>query len=213
MATAPGLAELAGGSGTRPVIEVMRHGVVLCDADMTVREVARAMRDNGVRAVLALDLSAEVVGLVDERDLMGAWTSADDTTAAQVMQDNPLVVDPRAPVGEAARQMLAAGSSRALVAPPPPSQESGRWSEWKERGLPIGILTVQDLLARADELEVTVRAPSARQPSVVTRATPWLVAASLAGALLLVVALVVVYTMSHPAVVHPGCAQPTQGGC
>ena len=199
-------------ASTRPVSEVMRSGVVLVDADLTVRAVARAMRDHDVRSVLAIDLSAETVGLVDEADLLKAWSRADVATAAQVMDPDPLVVDPTDPVGDVARRMLERRVSRALVANTAPSEESGRWSEWKERGLPVGLLTIADLLARADELESLVRAATPKAPSVARRAAPWIAFASVAGAILLLAVLVFFFLTSHPTV-HPGCAVPTQGGC
>ncbi|HEV3230695.1 MAG TPA: CBS domain-containing protein [Candidatus Dormibacteraeota bacterium] len=197
---------------TRPVREVMRHGVVLCDADATVRAVARAMRDHGVRSVLAVDLSGEAVGLIDERDLLKGWDRPDEARAVEVMDAAPLTVDPAEPAGEVAAMMLRAGATRVLVAPPAPSQESGRWSEWKERGLPAGLLTVADLLARIDELGAS-RRPAARPAPTARRATPALVYGSLAAAILLIGLLVFFAVNSHPAVPHAGCAIPTQGGC
>jgi CBS domain-containing protein len=170
---------------TRPVGDVMRHGLVLCDADVPARDVARTMRDRGVRSVLAIDISSELIGLVDEGSLVRAWEDPTGTTAIEIADPDPLIVDPTEPVGEVARKMLAAGVTRALVAPPPPTEESGRWSEWKERGLPVGMITVADILARLGELEAVVRAAPQRRESITRRVAPWLAA-------LLVVLLIVV---------------------
>jgi CBS domain-containing protein len=196
----------------RPVREVMRTGLVLCDADLTVRGVARAMRDHGVRSVLAIDLSAEVVGLVDEVHLMDAWRTADSTRAAEVMDPDPLVVDPSDAVEEVARMMLERGVSRALVATSAPSAESGRWSEWKERGLPLGLLTIADLLDRAGDLEPASRGVRAPMAGGVRSARPLLVLASVLAVLVVLGLLVFFAVNSHPTV-RPGCAVPTQGGC
>jgi hypothetical protein len=201
-----------GETASRAAREVMRHGIVVCDGEATVRQVARTMRDHGARAVLAIDLSGEAVGLVSERDLLKGWDRPDEVTAAEIMDPEPLVVDPAEPAADAARRMLAAGATRAMIAPPPPSEESGRWSEWKERGLPQGMLEVADLLARADELE-TARQRAAAAPTSGRRVSPWLALGSVAAVLLFVALLVVFAVNSHPAVPHPGCAVPTQGGC
>lgn len=149
-------------AGTRPAGEIMRRGVVVVNADASVREVARTMRDHRVTALLAIDLSGEAVGLVSQADLLKGWGAPDSITALEVMNDDPPIVDPASPVGEAARSMLAAGASEVLVAAPRPTEESGRWSEWKERGLPLGTLGVSDMLARLDDLESAVRGAGRR---------------------------------------------------
>jgi CBS domain-containing protein len=178
---------------TRPVREVMRHGVVLCDADISARDVARTLRDHGARSVLAIDISSELIGLVDEGSLLRAWDDPEGTNAISIADPDPLIVDPEEPVGEVARKMLAAGVTRALVAPPPPTEESGQWSEWKERGLPLGLLSVADILARLGELESVVRAAPARRESMTRRAAPWAVLALIVLAVLAVGLLVFGY--------------------
>jgi CBS domain-containing protein len=200
-------------AGTRPVRELMRHGVVLCDADVSVRDVARTMQDHRTDVVLAVDISSEVLGLIDESSLLRGWSEPDRLTAADIADPDPLIADPNDSVGAVARRMLAAGVGCALVAPPPPSEESGRWSEWKERGLPLGTLAVADILGRLDELGTSVRLGSARPQFRVGRVRP---AAALAGilvALALVGLLIFLFTHGHQLTTSPGCSHPTQGGC
>ena len=193
------------GSTSRPVREVMRAGVVLCDADISVREVARAMRDRGVRSVLAIDISSELIGLIDERSVTGGWDDPDGTTAAAVMDPDPLVVAPDEPVASVTRRMLATGSTTALVAYPPPSEESGLWSEWKERGLPLGTLSVADIVGRLDELAAAVRVAPQRASSPVRRAAPVIAVLALVLAVVLVIALVYAYAHgTHQYTNRPG---------
>jgi CBS domain-containing protein len=190
---------------TRPVRDVMRHGVVLVDADISARDVARTMRDHRVRSVLAVDISSELIGLVDEGSLVNAWDDPDGTTAISVADPDPLTVDPGESVGEVARKMLAAGVTRALVAAPAPTEESGLWSEWKERGLPQGVISVADILARLDELESVVRAGPARRESAGRRAAPWIALGLVI--LILVFAGIVVFayvTGTHQVTTKPG---------
>jgi len=191
--TIPAGRSTAGSAGNRPVREVMRAGVVLCDADISVREVARAMRDRGVKAVLAIDISSELIGLIDERSLSLGWDDPDARTAAQVMDPDPLTVGPDEPVGSVALQMLEAGATTVLVAHPRPADESGEWSEWKERGMPLGTLSVADILARLDELSAMVRMGPARASSPARRAAPWVVLVSVLAVVALVLVLVVLY--------------------
>jgi CBS domain-containing protein len=190
---------------TRPVREVMRHGVVLCDADAPARDVARTMRDRGVQSVLAIDISSELIGLVDERSLARAWVDPDGTTAIAIADPDPLTVDPEESVGEVARKMLAAGVTRALVAAPVPSEESGVWSEWKERGLPLGMISVGDILARLDELEAVVRARPARRVSMGRRVAPWIAAAMVILIVILVAVVIYAYLQgTHQYTTKPG---------
>jgi CBS domain-containing protein len=197
----------------RTVADVMRYGIVVCDAEATVRGVARAMRDHGVTSVLAVDLSGEAVGLIDERDLLKGWDEPDLKRASEVMDPEPLVVDPGEGVGAAARRMLDAGVTRALVAPPPPPEEAGQWSEWKERGLPRGLLTVDDLVEHLDDLEGLPRQASPRGASAAMRAGPLIAVAAVVAVILVTAVLLVVFVTSHPGTVSPGCSHPTQGGC
>ncbi|HEV1998253.1 MAG TPA: CBS domain-containing protein [Candidatus Dormibacteraeota bacterium] len=193
LAEIPATQSPAGSATTRPVRDVMRAGVVLVDADMSVRDVARAMRDRGVRHVLAIDLSSELIGMIDEHAVARAWDDPDGRTAAEVMDPDPLIVDPDEPVGNVAQRMLDTATTTVLVAYPPPTEESGVWSEWKERGMPLGTLSVADILARLDELAAVVRGGPARQASPARRAAPWVVLASVLVAIILVIVLIFTY--------------------
>lgn len=195
----------AGTATTRPVRDVMRAGVVLCDADVSVREVARAMRDRGVKTVLAIDVSSELIGLIDERAVARGWDDPDGRTAAQVMDPDPLTVDPEESVGIVAQQMLEAGATTVLVAHPRPADESGEWSEWKERGMPLGTLSVADILSRLDELAAVVRLGPPRTTSPVRRAAPLVALVSVVAILVLVVVLVLAYAHApHQVTNRPG---------
>lgn len=192
-------------ASSRPVRDVMRAGVVLCDADISVREVARAMRDRGVRTVLAIDISSELIGIIDERAVAGAWDDPDGSTAAAVMDPDPLIVAPHEPVGSVARRMLDSATTTALVAYPRPSQESGLWSEWKERGMPLGTLSVADILGRLDELASVVRVAPARPASPVRRAAPLIAVAAVILTVVLLIALIYAYAHgTHQYTNRPG---------
>ena len=205
MSALPATQAPAGAATTRPVRDVMRAGVVLVDADMTVRDVARAMRDRGVRTVLAIDISSELIGLIDEHAIVRGWDDPDGRTAAEVMDPDPLIVAPDEPVGNVAQRMLDTATTTVLVAYPPPSEESGVWSEWKERGMPLGTLSVADILARLDELAAVVRGGSARQTSPTRRVGPLVALASVVVAIVLVIVLIFAYAHgTHHLTNRPG---------
>ena len=128
------------------VSEVMRAGVVLCDPDATAREVARAMKDHGARLVVVLDVEGETMGVIDQRALLRAWSNPDGMTAQQLMSTEATTIGPDATVAEAASAMAGAGQVQALVEPSVPTEASGRWSYWKERGLPRGVVSVESVI-------------------------------------------------------------------
>src|SRR5258708_15984352 len=213
-ATATSDASLGDTARTRPVREVMRHGVVLCDAEVSVRDVARTMRDHRPGAVLAVAISSEGIGLVDESSLTVGWSEPDRITAAEIADVDPLIVDPGDAVGEVARRMLDRGLTRALVAPPPPTEESGRWSEWKERGLPLGTIAVADILGRLDEPGAAVRGGSAAPALGARRVPPAVIAATVIATVLLLALMIFLVTHGHPpTTTSPGCSNRTRGGC
>ena len=109
--------------------------------------------------------------------------------------------------------MLDAGVTRALVAPPPPTEESGRWSEWKERGLPLGTIGVDDILGRLGELGAAVRLGSTRSQSITRRVRPATAIVTVLVAVVLVGLLIFLISHAPHLTTSPGCSNPTQGGC
>lgn len=173
---------------TGTAAEVMSAGVVICDPDASGAEVARAMQDNGARLVVVLDMDAEAIGVIDQVALLRAWDQP-GLTAVRLMNPKPLTIAPDTRLADAAAAMAAAGEVQVLVEPPAPPEESGRWSDWKERGLPRGILTVQSVL----EILATPAPVAAAVGSIPTAPRrPWLVAVIIATVLLVLVAGVLV---------------------
>src|SRR5438309_4927349 len=187
--------------------ELMRHGIVLWDSTTSLRGVARVMRDRGVSAVLVIDLDAESMCLLDERALLEGWRDSDRITAGDVMDRESFVVDPATHIDEAARLLLSRGLSQALVAPPPPSEESGQWSEWKERGLPRGTVSALDIFMRSEELYPAGRSATARLGPTGIRRSP---ALALLGTLLAVVIVLVGVLLLSGIGRHPQTCNPQQ---
>ena len=174
---------------TGTAAEVMSAGVVVCHPDASGAEVARAMQDNGARLVVVLDMDGEAVGVIDQVSLLRAWDQP-GLTAVRLMNPNPLTIAPDTRLADAAAAMAAAGEVQVLVEPPAPPEGSGRWSEWKERGLPRGILTVQSVLEILATPAPVAAAAVGSTPTAPRR--PWLVAVIIATVLLVLVAAVLV---------------------
>ena len=192
--------------------ELMRHGIVLCDSTTSLRGVARVMRDRGVSAAAAGTSSANnssrlPSSSVDERALVEGWRDPDRITAGDVMDRESFVVDPATHIDEAARLLLSRGLSQALVAPPPPSEESGQWSEWKERGLPRGTVSALDIFMRSEELYPAGRSATARLGPTGIRRSP---ALALLGTLLAVVIVLVGVLLLSGIGRHPQTCNPQQ---
>jgi CBS domain-containing protein len=139
-----------------PITEVMRHGVVLVDPGASAQEVARAMRDARARLAVVLDLEGEAMGIIDQRALLKGWGTNDQVKAAALMETDVVTIPPNGSLAEAAAIMAEAGLGQALVEPPLPQEWSGRWSTWKERGVPRGLLSAEAILNAVHDL-----APSA----------------------------------------------------
>ena len=196
----------ASGTSTRTVADVMSHGIVTCDGDMSARAVAQTLRDRKVPAVFVVDLGSEAVGVVEERSLLGAWDEPDKTTAATLMELDPLVIDPGENLATAIQRMLDAGTTHAVVAPPAPTEESGRWSAWKERGMPLGTLSLADILWRIEDVQAAARSrPTSAGQSAARRAAPWIALLSVLLVLAFVALVVFLYASgTHHRTNRPG---------
>ena len=72
------------GTWRHTVAEVMTGDVLTTTAGAGVMDLAKAMLDRGLRMVPVVSDRGEVLGVVSRRDLMRAFSSAGDTTAARV---------------------------------------------------------------------------------------------------------------------------------
>jgi HSP20 family protein len=132
-------------SGSPPeavLSSVMTTRVASVDAKATLRQAASSLRDSDVGTLVIMD-GPEVVGIVSERDLVGALAANADpdyTSVGDVMSKNPRYATPGETVESAVSTMLAAGirhlpvvdegelvgivSMRALVAKRKPARDS-----------------------------------------------------------------------------------------
>jgi CBS domain-containing protein len=66
---------------TTKALDIASTGLVWCDAESTVAEVAEEMMEHWVRHVL-VEEDGRVVGIVSARDLLGAYAAAESTDEA-----------------------------------------------------------------------------------------------------------------------------------
>ncbi len=121
----------------RPVSEIMHHGFVALPASATLAEVAVAMRDNTVHAVLITGTDETPLGWVTSRGILHNqardWTVA--TSAADAITEPAASVSMSATVGDAMTVFIATGASHVLV------------GATTAPGEPLGVIADSDLVA------------------------------------------------------------------
>ncbi len=127
--------------------ELMSTPVDTIEADITVKEAARFMREGDIHRLLVVD-DGQPVGVVSISDLVASLAEAAPAgreTVADVMSDAMLVCRAKTPVLLAARAMTQAGWRSVLVV--------------NAKGRPLGVVSGFDMLAFCEEKdcsEVTV---------------------------------------------------------
>lgn len=120
------------------VADAMHPGIISCEPDVPLAEVARIMATNHVHCVAVIGISHEepkcpVWGLISDLELLKAGLSDEDEPTARTLATQPLVsVDPRTALRDAVGTMLAEGVSHVVVIHPDSQQ-------------PIGILSSLDV--------------------------------------------------------------------
>ncbi|HLY48427.1 MAG TPA: CBS domain-containing protein [Solirubrobacteraceae bacterium] len=120
------------------VADAMHPGIIACDPDLPVVEVARMMATKHVHCVAVIGVSHKdpacaVWGLISDLDLVRAAVERESGLTARELAGEPLVtVDPRTPLRQAAMIMLKQPASHLIVV----EAETER---------PIGILSTLDV--------------------------------------------------------------------
>ena len=120
------------------VADAMHPGILACEPDSSLSEVAQIMATHHVHCVAVIGISHEapecgVWGVISDLDLVRAGIRSRDTTTARALAELPLVtVEPTVPLREAGELMLAHHVSHLVVIQP-------------GTGRPIGILSTADV--------------------------------------------------------------------
>jgi CBS domain-containing protein len=129
----------------------MHRGLITCRVDATLGQVAVMMDQNHVHALVVVDRDGRHLGVITDFDLLaGEWLSADPEslevmrkmTAGDLMSTPMDSIDINAPVKEAGREMHEKVIRRLVVT---------------EKGKPVGLISVSDLVASMAEGTITKR--------------------------------------------------------
>jgi CBS domain-containing protein len=91
------------------VAEVMTRDVLSVDPTATIGEAAEKMMDAGVGAVVVMEDTVRLVGIVTERDILRAVAQrarAAEARVRQWMTESVITIDPETTVDEAATMMF-----------------------------------------------------------------------------------------------------------
>jgi CBS domain-containing protein len=120
------------------VADAMHPGILTCDPDASMTEVARMMAANHLHCLAVVGISHEepacpVWGIVSDLDLVRAGIRDGDEPTARALATEALVtVESTMPLRDAAELMLRHGTSHAVAMDP-------------EAGRPVGILSTLDI--------------------------------------------------------------------
>jgi CBS domain-containing protein len=111
----------------------MHSGILSCDADAPLGEVARIMTKHRVHAVaVTTGDRPRPVGVVSDLDVVAAAASGEELVARRAAATEPLAISANAPLDRAAQLMTEHGISHLVVLDP-------------AGGYPVGILSTLDI--------------------------------------------------------------------
>jgi crotonyl-CoA carboxylase/reductase len=117
------------------VRDLMHRGVVTCDLQTPVKQIAKMMETNDVRSVVVTADRGEVWGIVSIISILKAWDKDLDTlTAEDILQPYTITVPGESPIEDAVKLMQKKRIEHLVVVHP---------------GLvrrPVGILTTFDII-------------------------------------------------------------------
>ena len=88
------------------VRDLMHRGVITCDLQTSVRQVAKIMETNDVRSVVVTGDRGEVWGIVSIISILKAWgKDLDKLTAEDILQPYTITVSGESPIEEAVKLM------------------------------------------------------------------------------------------------------------
>ena len=130
---------------TKRIRDIMHPGVITCQPDATLGQVAVMLIQQHVHGLLVADRDGRPIGVISDYDLLtGEWLSGDpeslevmrSMTAGELMSTPVDTVEADVPVREAVLRMGEEGISRLLVL---------------DGGQPVGVVSVSDFVAALAE--------------------------------------------------------------
>ena len=125
------------------VFDLMHKGVISCNAEDTLKDVARMMTDNHFRSVVVVNEKGEVWGLISFADLLTHYgENLTKITAQEIMRPYRIEVDPQWQIEQAIELMQRLKHYHLIIVDP---HVGTKW--------PVGILTSFDVVRYMAQLE------------------------------------------------------------
>jgi len=123
-------------SDVKLVRDVMRRGVVTCNPDTPLTQVAALMAQGHASAVAVVNPTGELIGIVSRTDLVGAYLKPyEHRTAEDIMTTQVATIIPDIPIAAAVQIMLDRGVHQLVILHARPAPQR-----------PVGILTMDDIV-------------------------------------------------------------------
>lgn len=125
----------------RTVGEVMHRGVLTCQRETPIQDVARTMTENDVSALVVVNETGTMIGLISRTDLVNArlyeqyWKHWRGLTAGHIMITDVVWVRPEDSLQHASKLMMERRFHRVVVA-----EDGG------DGVRPLGVLSITDLV-------------------------------------------------------------------
>jgi len=117
------------------VRDLMHRGVVTCDVETPVSEIAQTMAENDVHCVVVVDEVGEACGVISDLGLLKAYgKNVDRVTAEDILGGGPIIVNPNALVSEAVAIMQEKHIHHLVIMSEPPLHR------------PVGVLAASDVI-------------------------------------------------------------------
>ena len=126
----------------RKVSDFLNKPLITVEADMSLRDVARVMRNEGISGLLVVNGEGLPIGVVSDTDMVRALSRGmgKDTRVGEIMSTSFYAVSPEATLREAARLMRENRVSRLFVV-------RGARGRTELSHMPEGIITISDLIS------------------------------------------------------------------
>lgn len=133
------------------VSDLMHHGLITCDPNATLGQVAGILARHHVHALIVVDETKKPLGIISDYDLLaGEWLSGDDQglvtmrklTARDLMSSPIDTVEADCPLKAAADILIEKDINRLMVI---------------EKGLPVGVISLSDFVTSIARQEKPVR--------------------------------------------------------
>ncbi|NOZ59007.1 MAG: CBS domain-containing protein [Euryarchaeota archaeon] len=126
----------------RKVSDFLKKPLITVEEDMSLRDTARVMRNEGISGLLVVSGEGMPVGVVSDTDMVRALSRgvSRDTRVGEIMSRSFFGVSPEATLREAARLMRENGVSRLFVV-------KGAEGRTELSHMPEGIISISDIIS------------------------------------------------------------------